>query len=519
MLFFLFSNHMLKIKSIIIISLALTGIIFSQHLVSAQSNTPASGQTNQDLIPVITSDNFIQAGKAVLFDASESITAEDDAPVQYLWTFSDTLVKKTDKEVIRSFETTGKHEVTLTIRQGNEERSQTKIIFVYDTRIVLVTDGRAAATLADIERQAAEQGILLTVITADEAETGFLTEEGLIKTYTEHNEEISAAQAFIFYTRTHIGLAAFTRYWQNISDEQIKRSLQERTFMVLTDENMDVSKSVVAQTFGVIKPRYMLLTRTEALNPFFEHPDGSTLIESLDRRAIAYRIIDERVERSSLFPISRLMTKFVTSGIPSNTIFLLLAFPFIALIITVARDILGLTTFGVFTPAMIATAFLILGINLGVVTLIYVIAAGSLIRFILGKTELLYIPRTALVLSLVAISFILVMWALLTFNSAIAISLAVFPMLVMSTVTEKFISAQTEEGMKYALMGVLQTVLVAISAYYFVTWQKFVSLITGIPELVLVPLLLITLIGKFTGLRLTEYFRFRHLLKGEGTEE
>ena len=471
------------------------------------------------IVPVISSEDAVPAGKTVLFDAGESSLLPDSAPAPvYRWTFSDTGAPKTGKEILRAFAQTGTYTVTLTIRQGDTDASAEKTLFVYDTRVLMITDEETAQGLSQIAAQAAENGVLLATIASARQETEFITEETLVKTIAEQGEFIDAADALLFYGRGSLGLRAFTRYWQGMTDTARAQRLREKFYVVLTDGVLEVHAGIAQQAFRVIHPPYLLLTRREALSPVFQAKNYTTITGTLETRGIEQRIIDERTEKPAYFLLSRLVSRFIAQGIPSNTIYLILAFPFIALLIAFAREVLGVSAFGIYTPAMIATAFLVLGLNFGLITFVIVVVIGWLVRQLVNRIELLYIPRTALVLSAIALSFLAVIWFLIYFKSPVAISLALFPMLVMSTVTEKFLSAQQEEGMRHALWGVARTVIVVVAAYYLVTWSAFANLLTATPEYVLLPLLALLLLGKFTGLRIAEYFRFRSLLR-EGAEE
>lgn len=490
----------------------------SAQKVEQQSNVDTSPSVT--IVPVITSDNFIPLNKPALFEATESTIIPPPAPApSYRWTFSDTDTRKTAKEVVRTFSRTGRYRVTLTIRQGPLEASHVKEIFVFDKRILLVTDKDTNTGLQEIADQAAERGVLLEVISVAKGETEFLNEEAFVKALAEKGEFIDSADAYVFYTESLLGLKAFARYWRAIGDSERATRLQKKFYTVITDGSIRTNASIVQQTFRVIHPSYILLSRLEALNPLFTSTHFSSLTTTLQNRAIEHRIIDERSEKPKIFLLSRLISRFISQGVPSNTIYLLLAFPFIVFVIAFAREVLGISAFGVYTPAMIASAFLILGIQFSLITFFVIVIIGFLIRWIVNKIDLLYIPRTGLVLSAVALSFLGVIWVLLASQTPIALSLAVFPMLVMSTVTEKFLSAQHEEGLRNALRGILSTLFVVISAYYVVTWNIFVSILSATPEYVIVPLIGLLLLGRFTGLRLSEYIRFSSILKDRTIEE
>lgn len=471
-----------------------------------------------ELVPKILSEDFIFVNKKTLFDASNSQLVSAEITPTYRWNFSDVETPQFGKEIIREFERTGIHRVMLTIQQGELSVTIDKEVFVYDKQVLMMTDKNIAEGFQLIVDQAANNGVLLKVISAFEEKTGFLTEEKLVSRIGEETEFIKDVDALIFYTKASLGLQAFTRYWQNLKENKTI-NLKEKLLIKITNENIAIFSELTQQSFQVLQPKNILLTRPEALNPIFETKDYNLVTTNLDQRAIEYRIIDERSEKSNFYFLSHAITTFIAKGVPTNTIYLLLAFPFIAFIITFIRQVIGISAFGIYTPSVIALSLLILGIYFGVGTLIIVVAVSYLLRTILNKFKLLYIPKTSLILSVIALSFLGLIWFLSYYRVSLAISLAIFPMLVMSTLSEKFLSAQSEEGLSEALSGAIKTILIAIAAYSIVVWTEFTNLIMSWPELVIVPLLGMILLGRFSGLRFTEYVRFRSLFKEKHIEE
>ncbi len=72
--------------------------------------------------------------------------------------------------------------------------------------------------------------------------------------------------------------------------------------------------------------------------------------------------------------------------------------------------------------------------------------------------------------------------------------------------------------MKNALFATAETVVVALVAYYFIEWDWLKNHVIAKPEIVVLPLIATFLLGKFTGLRLSEYFKFRALLREDAQE-
>lgn len=201
----------------------------------------------------------------------------------------------------------------------------------------------------------------------------------------------------------------------------------------------------------------------------------------------------------------------LSRGLESNSIYLILIIPFLTFVAVFARQFIELSTFGIYTPVIISASFFILGLWFGLLAFLFAVLTGYLVRMILNKFDLLYLPKVALNLSFISLSFLIVLGIGVYFGVNFSLSLAIFPILVMSTLSEKFMATQSEEGFRGALYGVLGTLVVIIISYFIITWSWFHNLLMSWPELIILPLILVLLMGKFTDLRLSEYLRFRSL--------
>jgi len=201
-----------------------------------------------------------------------------------------------------------------------------------------------------------------------------------------------------------------------------------------------------------------------------------------------------------------------------NTLYLLLAVPFLAFIIAFFRQVVGITSFGVFAPLMLALSFFVLGLKFGMIVFMVVLIVSYAIRFLFEKVELLYIPKISLLLSLLALSFYLVLGMALYFGTSLNLAMTIFPMMIMATVSEKFLSAQASMGIKNALIVTIETIIMALLAFGFAAWDGIRLLVLSLPELIFVPIIGTIWLGKFTGLRFTEYFKFRSLFSDDSQE-
>ena len=76
---------------------------------------------------------------------------------------------------------------------------------------------------------------------------------------------------------------------------------------------------------------------------------------------------------------------------PDNTIALLLLLPVIATVVAFMRQVVGVTTFGIYTPSIITLSFLVIGMYAGLLTLLAAIAVGTLLKPILKKVRMFFL--------------------------------------------------------------------------------------------------------------------------------
>jgi hypothetical protein len=203
----------------------------------------------------------------------------------------------------------------------------------------------------------------------------------------------------------------------------------------------------------------------------------------------------------------------INQGVPLETIKLILMFPLVVTIMAAARQIIGIKAFGIYTPSIIAIAFLSTGLKYGIFLFLTILIAGTLTRLVLKKLRLLYLPRVAIMLSVISVTIFLVLAVSGYFQRTGLAAVSIFPLLIMITIMEKFIVIQIERGAKTAVFLSLETLLLSIIACLVVSISFLQNLILAYPWLILIIILLNFALGKWTGLRLSEYYRFKEIIK------
>jgi len=228
----------------------------------------------------------------------------------------------------------------------------------------------------------------------------------------------------------------------------------------------------------------------------------------------AVRVAEQRAaQRGSL------LMDFSLFNLPiqaQNTYRVLLLVPVGALVMVLMRNVVGISTFGTFMPILIALAFRETQLAWGIFLFTTVVAFGLAIRFYLENLKLLLVPRLGAVL--VVVVLLMAAFSVLTHQLGLdqGLSIALFPMVILAMTIERMSLVWEEHGPGQAITQGLGSLAVAIVGYLVMFQPMVEHLVFTFPELLLVILALMLLLGRYTGYRLTELWRFRHLIMNKG---
>lgn len=196
-----------------------------------------------------------------------------------------------------------------------------------------------------------------------------------------------------------------------------------------------------------------------------------------------------------------------------NFIQILLLIPLGALVVAFFRTVVGVPTFGTFAPVLLALAFREISFGLGLFLLSMVVSLGWGLRKLLDYLKILVVPRLSIVVTTVVILVIVIMMVSFHLGRYNVLYLSFFPMVIMTWLIERFSVIQIEDGTKAAFRTALGTFVVSASAYYLMQIRTIRAYFFAFPELLLAIAALLLILGRYTGLRVTELWRFREFRK------
>lgn len=464
---------------------------------------------------IISGPEDTAVGRTVVLNASLSRTL--DQQVQYEWYVNDerSSISKTVEAVYTPEEPgpiTFRLVMRATIDGERRESTATHVVTAYNRKIVLVAGSDIPADKIALHTQsAADAGIYMPVIQPPAATVSLGTEAAITASLAERTGTLAGAEAIVLWTDGIAGLQSLMRVMQ--SDPELLAGVRNQSIVLIAGRNLKTLARVARGPYGVLRPQQILITRKEAINPLLATPNLQDFAAEVAQRDIDALVID--ASTAGIRPwnvLSTLVNAMLTRGISSDAMLLVLALPIIATILAFLKQVVGITTFGLYTPSIVALSFLALGWPVGVLFLLCILAAGYAARAFMRRWRLLYIPKVAIILTVVSVAVLLLLGIATMLGMTISRD-TIFILLIMSTLAESFLNLKTEEGWNAAIWGVIETILASMVCVFLVQWTLFQSMLIAYPEFLLLTLPVNVIVGRWTGLRLVEYFRFREVFK------
>ena len=213
--------------------------------------------------------------------------------------------------------------------------------------------------------------------------------------------------------------------------------------------------------------------------------------------------------------IYRLLTPVSNPTADPSTVGFLLLLPVACLLVCLTRNLLGLETFGTFAPALLGLAFRCTDSPTGVFLLMLVVVFGWHFRSLLAPLRLLPVPRSALLISFIAVLLVVATQVAVLLGVSAAELPGLLPMVILAGIIERFRATEEDGGLPQSTRILGQTMLVTALVWVVVRQSWLLSLVMRQPEWLGVVFAGQLWVGRYAGLRLLERLRFQSLPRAE----
>ncbi len=199
----------------------------------------------------------------------------------------------------------------------------------------------------------------------------------------------------------------------------------------------------------------------------------------------------------------------VKSGVPANTIMLILLLPFLATLVVFFRYIIGLQSLGLLVPIALSITFLSTGILAGLILLATIFLASFIARIILKRIRIMQLPKLALSMWLVAVAIVTVLTLCAAGGILTVKEISIFPILLLVLLSDRVVAIFLERSLKEVSSIATVTLLLGILGFFLLSWTALRDFVILYPEIVLLCVPINIIMGRYFGLRMTEYVRFK----------
>ncbi len=198
----------------------------------------------------------------------------------------------------------------------------------------------------------------------------------------------------------------------------------------------------------------------------------------------------------------------VKAGVPSNTVILILLLPLLASIVAFFRHVVGLPSIGMLVPVALSITLVATGITAGLILTFAIVLASFASRMLLKRIRIMQLPKSALSIFVLSI-FIMIT---LTISASMGIltvrTLSIFPVLLLILLSEQIVTLQLERSISETFNLTMVTIFIGLLGFVLLSSTMLQDMVLLYPETVLLLIPLNIAIGRYFGLRVTEYFRF-----------
>lgn len=214
-------------------------------------------------------------------------------------------------------------------------------------------------------------------------------------------------------------------------------------------------------------------------------------------------------------------------AIDRQTLYLALILPFIGLFLAFFRIIIGLNISNTFVPITIILTSFVLSPLITFELLFLSLFLGYIGKYFINLFRLHFAVKVSFVIGILSIALILILPFFRNdsfFNNSNSHLLILYGILIISLINERYLTFKpSRSNIISDLKNIFNTIFfsmlvffllggqfVADSQNFYFPWLR--QLIEAYPESVFMALALTIIIGRYTGLRLTEIYRFRKLI-------
>jgi hypothetical protein len=237
------------------------------------------------------------------------------------------------------------------------------------------------------------------------------------------------------------------------------------------------------------------------------------LKKEVETNNYSYTPITENIDISPIFFMSRFINDLSNNWVSTTHIYIILLLPLFLTVIGISKHLIGISTLWSIIPVFITLLYLQIGVAFTLVLIWFLIVCNIGISKFISKYTLLYTPKVTFITILNLLIFML-FYQGLQYLEIMTIDISnILYIILFFIVSEKLITIITSKEFREYKKSLIGTLIVSLLCYWLFNFNTLLVFLTAYPETLILLVPLNFLLGRFTWLRITEYLRFREIVK------
>lgn len=497
-------HSLLLLLRISIIFLTLLTLHFGVKGSFAQQES--THQATNGVNAVITTKSTTEVGKNIIFDGTKSQFPEGAGKINYLWDLGDG-TRSNEEEVVHVYAKPGRYFVTLQVIVDGVENSTSKEVLAYTKVISVINDTEdRSIQIQSLKKLAEQKGIFLKTFSSFE---GVAKRDEILEKIGEEREVFRNSEVLVFWV-DDIRLLGLLREFQGVKKDIL--SLSNKTLVVITTKSLSHVHSVVKGYFSNNYPSQLIVTRPEAIDEVFLN-DKKILPGILEERGYDVKLTESKdLQRvSPLHFLQKLINEAQKAGFPDDYVLLFLLLPLVILVVNISKNLFGVSAIKIGIPILITITQYFMGLVYGTGIFFIVFFACYLVKKLLRKYHLLPMAKSAITITIITTVLFLLLLVSAIYGVLDMKQVTIYPILILVLFMYEVVNVE-RKSLLSNLGVILEITIMSSVAYFLISWSSLQLTLLSYPELAILVLLLNIPVGRYTGLTLKEYIRFKDVI-------
>jgi len=415
------------------------------------------------------------------------------------------------------FDSYWKKSISLWVYEVNNEEENEDIliarkdfsIFAFKSTLpVLVSSELSSEEVSDFEESATNVWIYIYKIgVLSESE---LQSTNLYSSYQEYQSELSPTSDYlVIWWEKEFLLSSLSK----ISREENESTM--KNFVLVSWYNGQILQNFLWNSLaGKDFINKAFIIDDSMTNRLLRSPLGIDALETdLRVNNYDYFSISEKIQISPYLFISSFISSLSETWITTSQLYIILLLPIFLTVVAISKHLIWISPIGTIIPVFIAILYIQIGVIFTTILLITIIIVNILLSNLVSKYTLLYTPKVTF-LTIINLVIFIIFYNFAYTNWYIQLSSeSIFSIIIFFIVAERLITLITSKELREYKKSLYGTLLVSIFCVFLYYTDFLLIFLTAYPEVLLILIPFNFFLWRFTGLRVSEYFRFREVYK------